>query len=240
MEEPEEEDFDVLPPTQQRVAQRAIILTILAYRGRLEPQRHDSATMDSWAKTKDWFSTLDINHELEPEEAQLFDAPLGTISPKQAINSGWRTEGAGVLAWALKCYQLPKLDESSNLNQIGKGLGILYPLETTALHTSKLRTVEELEHYGSTALTIHWRLRQFGLQPEAIDFKEFVRGAAWGPLSLNGVNLSKKDLAIQNTTISRADKLVVRQVQSIAMERHQAINWLMGWHELYSEVDTGT
>ena len=181
------------PPNQQRVAQRAIILTILAYRGRIEPQHRDLVTIDSWTKARTWFSALNIDHELEAEEAQIFDAPLGTLTPQQTINAGWRTEGAGVLAWALKCCQLPELDESSNLNQISKGLGVLYPLDATALRTGRLRSTEELERYGSIALTVHWRLRQFGLQPEAIDFKEFVRGAEWGPLSLDGVNLSKKD-----------------------------------------------
>ena len=240
MEEIEEENFNISPPTQQRVAQRAIVLTELAYRGRLESQPHDAAAKASWAKAKDWFDSIGIDAELEPEEAQVLAAPLGTLTPQQAINSGWRTEGAGVLAWALTCYQLPKLDESSNLNQIGKGLGVLYPQETSALYTGRLRSITELEHYGSVALTTHWRLRQFGLRHEAIDFEDFVRGAMWGPLSLDGIKLLKKDIAIQGKPIAKADPRVVRQVQSIAMERHQAINWLMGWHEIYSEVDTGT
>ncbi len=240
MEEIEGEEFNVSPPTQQRVAQRAIILTVLAYRGRLESQPHDSAAITSWTKAKDWFDSIGVDTELEPEEAQVLAAPLGTLSTQQAINSGWRTEGAGVLTWALNCYQLPKLDESSNLNQIGKGLGVLYPQETTALYTGKLRSTTDIEHYRSIALTIHWRLRQFGLRHDAIDFEDFVRGALWGPLSLDGIKLLKKDMAIQGKTISKADPRVVRQVLSIAMERHQAINWLMGWHEIYSEVDTGT
>lgn len=238
MAELEEEEFYAAPPTQQRVAQRAIILTILAYRGRLESQPHDSAASDSWTKVKAWFDSLGIEAELEQEETQIIASPLGGLTLQQAINSSWRIEGAGVLAWALKCYQLPKLDETCNLNQLGKGLNVLHPLETTALYTGKIRSAEELERYGSIALTVHWRLRQFSLQPEAIDFKDFVRGAQWGPLSLEGINLAKKDLAIHTVPISKADKRVVTQVESIARERHQAINWLMGWHELYSEVDT--
>ncbi|HEX8348753.1 MAG TPA: DUF4272 domain-containing protein [Hymenobacter sp.] len=240
MEEADDEDFQVSPPTQQRVAQRAIVLTILAYRGRLDSQSRNPAAVASWVKVKDWFGSLNINEELEPEEEHVFAAPLGTLTFQQAINAGWRTEGAGVLAWALNCYSLPKLDEFSNIDEIADGLGILNSLEKSTLYTGRLRSPEEIEHYGSIALTIHWRLRQFGLQPEAIDFEAFVRGAWWGPLSLDGVKLLKKDMAIQNKPISKADRQVVEQVQSIAMERHQAINWLMGWDEIYSDVDTST
>jgi hypothetical protein len=40
--------------------------------------------------------------------------------------------------------------------------------------------------------------------------------------------------------IHAADHGLVGRAAGIALERHQAINWLLGWSELYSEVDTST
>jgi len=239
MEEPDDE-FNVSPPTQQRVAQQAIILATLAYRGRLDPQAQNTQSIALWDKIRGWFYSLNIEAELETTENEIIAAPFGTLKSQQVMNSGWRTEGAGVLAWALNCYKLPKIDETSNINELSGGLGFLQSLNKSALHIGKLRSSNDLEHYGSIALAVHWRLRQFSIRPEPIDFEDFVRGAQWGPLSLKGVKLQKKDMAIQGDPISKADSRIVRQVQSIAMERHQAINWLMGWREIYSDVDTGT
>jgi hypothetical protein len=48
------------------------------------------------------------------------------------------------------------------------------------------------------------------------------------------------DLAIGDRPITEADPAEVRRCQSIAMERHQAANWLLGDAEIYSEADTST
>lgn len=145
-----------------------------------------------------------------------------------------------MLAWALNCYKLPAHDDNSNIDDILDGLGFFQPPADTALHHGRLRTPTELDRYASIALTIHWRLREFGLNPKAINFTDFVRRAQWGPLSLDGVNLKDKDLSFKGDSVSEAEGQAVYFAQSIARERHQAINWLMGWDEIYSEVDTGT
>ena len=189
MEEIGSEEWTTQPPAQERVAQRAIVLATLAYRGRLDPQAQNAQAVALWDKIKGWFYSLNIESELETAEDEILAAPFGTLSPSQAMNSGWRTEGAGVLAWALNCYKLPKTDETSNINELSGGLGFLQSLNKSALHIGKLRSFNDLEHYGSVALTVHWRLRQFGIRPEPVDFEDFVRGAQWGPLSLKGVKL---------------------------------------------------
>ena len=69
---------------------------------------------------------------------------------------------------------------------------------------------------------------------------EFVKKAWFGPLSLDGLDLCEKDLAIQGVPISQATAEQWRTVMSIAQEQHQAVNWLEGQEALYSEVTTDT
>jgi hypothetical protein len=48
------------------------------------------------------------------------------------------------------------------------------------------------------------------------------------------------DLAIRGTAIAATPRELLAMTSSIAMERHQAINWLDGVHPIYSDVDTST
>jgi hypothetical protein len=240
MEDFNSDEDQLTPPQPPRVAARAITLTTLAYRGILEPHAADPDAVAFWNQLRGWYYSLGIEAEAEPEEAAVLNAALGRLQPQQAINASWRTEGAAVLAWALQCYELPAHDANANIDDICTGLGFMRPAEETALSTAQLRPAAAIEQYGSVALTIHWRLREYSLRPQALNFVEFVRGAQWGPLSLEGVVVSDHDLAIDGQPINEADKQAVRVAQSTAQERHQAVNWLMGWAELYSDVDTGT
>ncbi len=89
-------------------------------------------------------------------------------------------------------------------------------------------------------LAIHWRLRDFSLGPRTMDFREFSRTAWMGPFELEGIPLAGNDLAIGGEPIEQADPEQVHESQSIALERHHAINWLMGQTWVYSQVDTST
>src|SRR5262249_36667294 len=150
----------------------------------------------------DWWSRLGLNAELEPREAALLAAPFGTSSQQALVDASWRSEALSVLAWALQRTGLPSHDEQVDPAAVAAALGFLE--EHTVLESPALRPTPDLESYSSAAFTVHWRLRDFSLNPRALDFAEFCKTAWFGPLSLEGVRLVEGDLAVGNLPISRA------------------------------------
>jgi hypothetical protein len=88
-------------------------------------------------------------------------------------------------------------------------------------------------------LAVHWRLRQYSLLPGAMGFRTFAR-TGWRPFDLAGVPLAGDDLALGGRAIADTDAEPRRIAESTARERHQAINWLLGDHPVYSRVDLST
>lgn len=137
--------------------------------------------------------------------------------------------------------ELPAHDESVNaVELVFQRLRLIGDGTPPVLSSPRLRSPEELKRMERKLFVLHWRLRDFSLQPRALDFLEFARTAWFGPFDLTGIALAKGDLSIEGVPISRADPEEVRRSQSIAMERHLAINWLLGRARLYSRVDTST
>lgn len=235
-----DENGRLLRPNAARVAERALVLTAIASRGSLEGSDRNSETIEFWRAVSDWFDSLRLDSELEPQERHLLRTPFGRLERKEAIDAGWRSEGLGVLAWALGRYQLPSHDELVDPRAAADSVGFLRPREETALISGRLRSADELVAYSESMFSIHWRLREFSVRPRPIDFVEFARGTGFGPLSLDGIRLAGNDLAIGRAPIGQATRDEVHHVQSIARERHQAANWLIGVDTLYSRVDTST
>lgn len=86
----------------------------------------------------------------------------------------------------------------------------------------------------------HWRMRDFLIRPQKMDFVEFSRNCWFGSFDLSKFQVVKGDLALGGVRIDKAGPEAVGKASSTAMERHTAINWLLGESELYSETDTST
>ena len=108
----------------------------------------------------------------------------------------------------------------------------------TGTSAATLRPVAELEAYRQIAFAVHWRLREFSLNPGALDFQTFARTAWFGPLSLDGVALANGDLSITGDPISQAPASAVHLATSIAQERHLPANWLADATQLFTDTDT--
>jgi hypothetical protein len=234
----DEEETAPVPPSAEQVARRALVLVTVSLRGILEgdPDRGPAAAF--WERAAAWWRGLRLDGELEPEEAELLRAPFGRVPPQARVNASWRAEALAVLAWALGRATLPPHDEQSNPAAISGELGLLS--EETVLAAPRLRPAGELEAYRQVALTVHWRVREFSLNPRSIDFAAVCEKAWFGPLSLEGVALVDGDLAIGGVPIARAAPADLHHTMSIAQERHQAINWLVDASQPLSETDTGT
>jgi len=69
---------------------------------------------------------------------------------------------------------------------------------------------------------------------------ERVVKRAWALAAIGCRSNVEGDLALGDVPISKATDDVYRRCVSIAVERHQAANWLRGHDPVYSEVTTDT
>lgn len=238
-EEPEDEDHPLVPPTLDRVIRRAHCLSALVCRSFIDEPGNEEC-LDLQSRIKAWLAEVGAESELELWEADCLNAELGTLAPQIRVNATWTSEGLAVLAWALDLFDLPSHDECVDPQEVSTAFDFLHP-EAADLHTeAQLKSSEEIENAAARAFAIHWRLRQFSLAGEPLNFAEFAKTAWFGPLNIENVALQENDLALGGQPIAKAPADMLRLAASIAKERHQAFNWLLGYAEIYSEVDTST
>ena len=237
-----QDEDEPVPPTAQHVAQRALALTAVTARALLEQE--DAADPMTEARRRqllDWVESIGIGDELEPDEWKVLQRPVGALDQQAAVNATWRLEGLAVLAWALKRFELPSYDQLADPGRLLHSLGFLDEEAARAVQANpELRSTEELDAQGKQILGLHWRLRDFTLRPQAMDFAQFARDAWFGPMDLTPFQLVDGDLGLAGHAISKAPRGIFQRSISSAMERQQAINWLHGYSRVYSETDTST
>lgn len=236
----DDEEVELHPPAAARVAQRALVLAACACRASLEEAPGHPIARQTWTDLQSWIATVGIRDELEPHEADALAVPLGKLSERQRVDMSWRSEGMAVLGWALCRCELPRYDLQVDGPPLAHALGFLIPDADGLLASAMLRPAVELEQLADSLLTLHWRLRQQRLHPEALDFVAFARKCQWATMRLDGLQLLDADLALRGVSVSEADPPLLAECTSIAQERHQAANWLVGTEILYSDVTTDT
>jgi hypothetical protein len=229
------------PPTPERVACRALALAAVAARALLEQDDPSESWVAEFHRdTLAWVEAVGIGDELEPDEWEVLQRPPGALDRRAQIDATWRLEGLAVLAWALGRFELPAYDQLVHPQALVRSLG--FPdadASRRLLAHPSLRPPAELEALSKQLLALHWRLRDYTLRPQAMDFRAFARDCWFGPLDISPFRLIDDDLALGGYAISDAPEDVFRSALSAAMERHKAINWLAGGG-LYSQTDTST
>lgn len=216
------------PPTADRVLARARVLGMVARRAFLEPSRRD----DELVRLRSLVARPDLADELEDAEHAIIVAPRGALSQRQVIDASWRIEGLAVLAWALDLRPLGALDEESEAVALVEAVD--------GVTVAALRSMGEIAALAARLLTIHWRLVEWRVNPRPIDLAGFVERASWGPLSIDGVPLLDKDLAIAGVAFAAAPAERIRLATSIARERHRAVKWLCGDDQVFSRISVET
>jgi hypothetical protein len=248
-EEDEDDEDEIDPPTAERVARRALALAALTARAVLEQDARAPDAAERHRELLEWVREMGIEDELEgpspwrskPHERSIFESPLGGMDPQAHVDSMWRSEGLAVLAWALGLYELPPHDEPADVDELWNALGLLDGEEARALLASPvLRPREEIGALRARLFALHWRLRDYTLRPQRMDFAEFARTSWFGPLDITGVALAEGDLSVRGTPIDQADPAFLGALHSAAQERHVAANWLYEGPERYSETDAST
>jgi hypothetical protein len=241
-QESEPTDGDLFPPDAERVARRAGCLAAVALRGLAATWELEQQT-EFLPQLLEWIESSPLIFEMEQEEMDVVKTPAGTLDERSMVNACWRWEGAAALVASLGRLSLPAHDSVVETKSCGDAAGLFLPYKELSDHIENAVFDPAFDRfaYANKALSIHWRLRQFvHAEQKPIDFADFAKGVTWAQFNLTGVPLAKGDLAIHGVPISEATSEMVSGTMSIAAERHTAANWLIGWSELYSEVDNPT
>jgi Domain of unknown function (DUF4272) len=139
-----EESIERTPPSAQRVARRALVLSAVVCRGNIDHGAGNADTESLRNRILDWITFLDVQDEIEPREAALLKAPLSALTQQQVIDATWQAEGLAVLAWALKRLNLPKHDEKVDPYAVTDALGFLNEDAAELIRFAQLRGDAEI------------------------------------------------------------------------------------------------
>jgi hypothetical protein len=229
------------PPPAERVARRALALTAVTARAILEQEAANPKAVQTYRKLLSWAKGLGIDEEFEPEEWEALQRPLAKLDRQAQVNLTWRLEGLVVLAWALGLFEIPPHDQLVDFNALWDRLSLLDAKRAQAvLAEPTLRPREEIWALRNRLFALHWRLRNYYVNPGVLDFADFARTRDFGPLDLTGAPLVDGDLALRGERIDRAPREVFSSAHSAAQERHQAANWLWEGPERYSRASVAT
>lgn len=201
----EEQQLD--PPDATRVARRALALAAVTARAILEQDTDNEAAPSTAADLLAWLTDLRIADELEAEELAVLECPVGELEQGPQIGATWRLEGLGVLAWALGKYEIPAHDELVSLDALWESVGLLNrDVSSRILARPALRSHDEIAELANRLFAVHWRLRNFHIDPSPMDFADFAATCWFGPLDIAGLPLIDGDLALQGERIDRASE----------------------------------
>jgi hypothetical protein len=252
------------PPPARQVAARAMVLSTIVCRAYLEIEYHRGIHehAEGVRGLLYWLAKRGLQSELEPDELQFLETPVGQASESAVENAYWRSEGLGVLAWALQRFELPPYDQRTNPDVAQLSVGFSRTTEDFDLRKSGvLRPASEISRLASHLTIVSWRLRQFqagrdselGRQAtellgrgrsgvaEPMDFVGYLR--SYGNFTewwLEDLRILDGDLAMGATSIAEASPEDVYKCTSIAVQRQIAAYWLQGDDRTYSKVVPAT
>lgn len=244
MEDEDSLDLDapeVVLKSANRVVRRALVLSALVCRGSIEKGAADPDAEAVHDRLLSWLTQLTLWDEVEPSEETMLRAPLGQLKPKDVIQAIWYVEGLAVLAWALKYFEFPKHDEQVDLFVVTDSLWFLDDAAEDVITNAELRSQVELEACREVLYAIHCRLRDFARHGDQKDFAKWVETEWLDSLGLNAAELfADNDLAIDGIAISEAKEERLQEVNSITLERHRAIIWLVEGYANYTQTPVDT
>lgn len=216
------------PPDAARVLRRAWALAAAAMRAAVEaaPQPHATETANRIGL---WLAGAGVDAELERDERELIETPVGKLPLQRRDHGLWRAEGLAVLGWALGVGDVPDHATPVDVAQVAAATGFLADTRPERVDPPRLRSSAELDWMARRLTGLHWRMRELFAGREPVDFRSFAKNAWFGGFDLLGIPLAgDDDLAVDGVAITAAPRDRVVQCHSIAVERHQAIGWLRG------------
>ncbi|MBX4205883.1 DUF4272 domain-containing protein [Candidatus Microgenomates bacterium] len=242
-------------PTKEEVVNRALCLGAFWWRSQVEILNQMSkknapglikVNKQAVELLEQWLTKEHLQQHLSKKEKNLFGKSLDSWDNQERLNGTWRKESTGILLWALGFInKIPPYDIEFD-KKIKDKLPLLKPTESFRKE-AKLRSRQEITKARDSAQHWHWRSRTTQIMndgikpPNNLTFQEIIKASVelgykedWNPKPIDNdfpaFGKAYKDLKVEEYSI----------VTSIAMERHFALNWLMGYSSDWDEMSTPT
>lgn len=230
-------DEPLTPPSPERVKARLMLLCANWLRSGWE--MGDGEGLPDPEEIRAWVERL--APEATPEDIANHALPVGDWSQQQVINGTWAGQSGGALEWGLGLKdELEPWDESSWwTDEVQDGFQD-FPDPQTWRPDLVLRGAEEIEREAMVIETCLWRLRPGReIRPHAVEYvkKLLARAADLGHVTLapDGDLLCSDGRSLADRSDDEANR-----IQSLLTEKLQALNWLCGQEENYTDVTANT
>jgi hypothetical protein len=223
----------------EKLYKRMYAFLATTYRYNIESFGPKSVQDEELERLHRWITNNAGVIHLNKWEQQLIDTPPGKLTRDDAYTASWLMEGAGVIAWALQLFPLPKYDvEVSRDAKLASATKFLFG--TPSPDNMIMRPMEELETYRWLIKTCHWRIREFSMNPCPIDFLSLFDATSRATiLASGGIDIVEGDMALQGCPIFKADNDVIEECRHLISERHRCISWILEDGDYY-EIELNT
>ena len=124
------------PPSAEKVARRAILLSVVSCRGFVEGDRANPKDAADLAKRSyDWLQAMNLEEEMSDWERRVLTSPFGSLADRDRINASWLSEAVTVLAWSLGKIELPGFEDQCDPASDANSLGFLQPKKSPPTDT---------------------------------------------------------------------------------------------------------
>lgn len=173
---------------------------------------------------------------LSRKEQGFMLTPALELTPQQVIDGSWRLESAICLMWALRLLpEIPPYDRQAMSDILGR---IPYKRPWVFVRSAQLRPQAEIERARDLAEMWHWRSRARQLEDEGFEppvgsgvasLQEIVSLTAHKMANAGMITAAREgDFPAFGKPYRALEEKEWLEVRSIAIERHQALNWLSG------------
>ena len=240
---------DTVPPTEKEVLRRLACLTIVVRHalrlpapdvtvslleqlpepGRDEMRQQLGARRDAFVAG---LRGAGLWEAMTPTERALLETLPFDVEHQAVVNACWHMEAAAVLMWAVGLRaEFPPFDRMSDPAWLEEAA-------TPDPARVRMRPAAELQDMRDLAELWHWRSRTRRLAesdyvlPADAPFErvdDVVRAAARQAAATGRIPVIDEDFAARGKAYRDLQESDWKEVASIAMERHYALNWLCGY-----------
>lgn len=192
-----------------------------------------------------WLADAGLIASQSTREKPLISKALGSWSRQELIDAAWRANSLGVILWALSQFdELPPWDRQFTPQETIRTLNLFAPIGSF-LEKASLRPKAEIDRMRDLAALWHWRAeirrRQDGAgnPDETAALAEEVQQAASRACERGEFpELIDGDFPAFGKAYTDLSADEYSQANSIAVERHYALNWLCGYSPDWDAVPT--
>jgi uncharacterized protein DUF4272 len=173
------------------------------------------------------------------EERATLALDLGKWKQQQLLDASWRLESAAMIAWALGYVKtLPAWDEQVDAAALFKQLDTT-PRLRGSVEVGKARALAELWHWRARTTQLE-KEGKTGPLPAGWTLPRIIEQTAALSEKSGYFHAKGKDFPAFGKPYRDLNDTELSMAQSIAMERHRALNWLCGFAADWDRVPTDT